>query len=130
MLYNTISHPEYVAPLREEIESVISQDGWSKAAVGRMWKLDSFIRETHRLMRPPNIPGKGFIVEIHRYYAHILCLCSPGTVTRMLHQDFTFSNGTTLPKGTVLIAANHSIQVDEVCLVSSVFFIDSLAHKA
>ena len=40
--------PECISTLREEIESVIAEDGWSKAAMGKMWKLDSLFRESMR----------------------------------------------------------------------------------
>jgi hypothetical protein len=40
--------PEYVAPLREEVESAVREDGWSKAAMGKCSKLDSFLRESQR----------------------------------------------------------------------------------
>jgi hypothetical protein len=43
------AHPEYVQPLRQEIKTVIEEEGWSKAAVSKMTKLDSFIKETMRV---------------------------------------------------------------------------------
>ena len=48
-LYNLAYYPEYVQPLREEIEAVIQEQGWSKASVAMMTKLDSFVKETMRL---------------------------------------------------------------------------------
>lgn len=41
--------PEYIGMLRAEIEPVIAEEGWTKAAMGKMWKLDSFMRESQRL---------------------------------------------------------------------------------
>ena len=35
-------------PLREEIEPIVATHGWTKAAMGKMWKLDSFLRESQR----------------------------------------------------------------------------------
>ena len=35
-------------PIREEVEAVIAEYGWSKAAMNRMRKLDSFMKETQR----------------------------------------------------------------------------------
>lgn len=40
--------PHFIKPLREEIENVIAEDGWTKTAMGKMWKLDSFMRESQR----------------------------------------------------------------------------------
>ena len=36
-------------PLREEVESIIAEEGWSKASIGKMRKLDSFLKESQRL---------------------------------------------------------------------------------
>lgn len=41
-------HPEYIEPIREEIEEVIGEQGWTKAAMGKMWKLDSLLKEFQR----------------------------------------------------------------------------------
>jgi hypothetical protein len=43
--------PEYLAPLRQEAEEIQSksQGKWTKSALGDLDKLDSFIRESHRL---------------------------------------------------------------------------------
>jgi len=49
MLYRLLSHPEYFEPLRQEIETVVSEEGWTKAAIDKMHKVDSFLRETQRL---------------------------------------------------------------------------------
>lgn len=48
-LFHLATHPEYIQPLREEVESVIEQDGWTKLAMQKMRKLDSFMRETQRV---------------------------------------------------------------------------------
>lgn len=36
-------------PLREEISTIVQADGWTKEAVDKMRKLDSFVKETQRL---------------------------------------------------------------------------------
>ena len=36
-------------PLREEVEEVVKSEGWTKAGLDQMHKIDSFIRETQRL---------------------------------------------------------------------------------
>ena len=48
MLYHLAEDPKLLAPLREEIEASIATDGWTAAALGKMWKLDSILRETLR----------------------------------------------------------------------------------
>jgi hypothetical protein len=42
------THPEYIAPLREEIEALITAGGWKKATLSKMNRLDSFIKESIR----------------------------------------------------------------------------------
>lgn len=48
-LYDLAARQEYMQPLREEIEEVISTHGWTKDGMGRMRKLDSFFKESSRL---------------------------------------------------------------------------------
>ena len=48
-LFDLASSPEYLHPLREEADEVIQREGWTKAAVDRMPKMDSFIKESQRL---------------------------------------------------------------------------------
>ncbi len=49
VLYRLLSHPEYMEPLRQEVDAVISEEGWTKAGIDKMHKIDSFLRETQRL---------------------------------------------------------------------------------
>jgi len=49
ILYDLASYPEYVEPLREEIETIIASEGWTKASVDNMRKVDSFIKESQRI---------------------------------------------------------------------------------
>ena len=64
-LYNLATYPEYVQPLREEIETVIQEQGWSKASVAEMTKLDSFVKET---MRVSQIAECTYLIQ----YSHLL----------------------------------------------------------
>ena len=49
VFYRLVDNPEYVEPLRQEVEAVIAEEGWTKAGIDKMNKIDSFIRETQRL---------------------------------------------------------------------------------
>jgi hypothetical protein len=49
VLCRLLSNPEYIEALRQETDAVIAQEGWKKAGIDRMRKLDSFIRETQRM---------------------------------------------------------------------------------
>ncbi|RPA95180.1 cytochrome P450 [Choiromyces venosus 120613-1] len=89
-LVNTIldlaEHQEYIQPIREEIEAVIStNDGMlDRRALRKMRKTDSFLKESMK--------------------ARLGLL----TFNRKVMKSLTLSDGTYLPKGT-LIAAPHSI---------------------
>lgn len=48
-LYHLAANPEFIGPLRKEVEAVLQEDGWTKAAMGKMRKLDSFMRESQRM---------------------------------------------------------------------------------
>ena len=48
-LFDLCANPDFIQPLREEIEQVIGQDGWSTNALSKLKKLDSFIKESQRL---------------------------------------------------------------------------------
>ena len=49
VLYRLLSNPEYVEPLRHDVEAAIAEEGWTKAGMDKMDKIDSFLRETQRL---------------------------------------------------------------------------------
>ena len=48
-MYHLLSKPEYIEPLRQEVDAVIRKEGWTKAGIDKMSKIDSFLRETQRL---------------------------------------------------------------------------------
>ena len=48
-LYYLAAHPEYAQAMRDEINEVVDENGWTYTAVRRITKLDSFIKESQRL---------------------------------------------------------------------------------
>ncbi|KAF8844184.1 cytochrome P450 [Paxillus ammoniavirescens] len=48
-LYNLAANPQYIEPLREEVESIVEKDGWSQRALVKMRKIDSFLKESQRI---------------------------------------------------------------------------------
>ena len=48
-LYNLAANPQYVQPLREEVEAIIDKEGWSKTSLSKMRKVDSFLKESLRM---------------------------------------------------------------------------------
>ena len=102
-------NPQYIQPLREEIETIVEKEGWSKAALGKMRKVDSFVKECQRF--EGNFSGTGLYIHSMR---HLLRLLNPlAGLTRKALKDFTFSDGTFIPKGTVIVTPIRSIHHDE-----------------
>ncbi|KAI0000302.1 cytochrome P450 [Russula vinacea] len=89
-LYRLLANPEYIEPLREEVDAVIKEEGWTKAGIDKMHKIDSFLRESLRL--------DSFLLF---------------AVTRLALRQFTFSNGVTVPAGTLVSVPASAIHTDE-----------------
>ena len=55
-VFDLVSHPEYIGPLRDEVKSVKASDGetWTKAGIAKLRKMDSFMKESQRF-RPPGL---------------------------------------------------------------------------
>ncbi|KAF8467591.1 cytochrome P450 [Russula ochroleuca] len=90
VLYRLLANPEYIEPLRQEVDAVIKEEGWTKAGIDKMHKIDSFLRETQRI--------DGFTLF---------------SVTRLALRPFTFSNGVTVPAGTLVSVPASAIHTDE-----------------
>ncbi|KAM6503673.1 Cytochrome P450 [Amanita muscaria] len=89
VLYELATRPEYIQPLREEVEAVMKEEGWSKGSVRKLWKVDSFIKEC---LRVSNV--------------------NPVTMNRKVLKDFTFSDGTTVPAGGTVMVPFDSVHTD------------------
>ncbi|TFK69250.1 cytochrome P450 [Pluteus cervinus] len=90
ILYDLASRPEYAEPMRQEIISIIQDEGWSKSSIGKMHKVDSFVHESQRLSPP-----------------------STTALLRRAVKDYTFSDGTTIPAGQYVCATAHMIHTDQ-----------------
>jgi hypothetical protein len=56
-LYDLLSNPEYIEPLRHDVETAVAEEGWTKAGIDKMHKIDSFIRESLRINAPGICPS-------------------------------------------------------------------------
>ncbi|KAI1818687.1 cytochrome p450 monooxygenase [Poronia punctata] len=89
-LYELAKRPEYLEPLRDEIEHHAGPDAvLTKQSLFQMKKMDSFLREAQRM----NVPG---LVSVNR----------------KVLQPVTLSDGTTLPKNTSLAVAADAVARD------------------
>ncbi|RDW73039.1 hypothetical protein BP6252_06946 [Coleophoma cylindrospora] len=106
VIFDLASHPEYVKPLREEIQQVIAEDGQDadstgfhklkKASFTKLKKLDSFMKESQRL--------------------------SPLTYTimdRIVTSPITLTSGHVLPKGTHFVIPSYAIGTSEATPIFS-----------
>jgi hypothetical protein len=48
-LYHLAANPGYADVMREEVQRVVGAEGWTKAALQNMRKVDSFIKEVQRM---------------------------------------------------------------------------------
>ncbi|KAJ6546719.1 cytochrome P450 [Mycena vulgaris] len=90
-LFDLSVHAEHFLPMREEAERVVKGEGWTKAALNNMVKIDSFLRESQRLN------GNG-----------------PVSMTRKVvaKDGFRFSDGTLLPYGSFVSVAGRPAHYD------------------
>ncbi|KAG7096261.1 hypothetical protein E1B28_003709 [Marasmius oreades] len=89
LLFHLAANPSWVKILREEVKYATEVDGWTKTALDKMQKLDSILREGLR-MDGVNL----------------------WSLNRVAMEDYTFSNGVTVPKGALLAAPTSALHTD------------------
>lgn len=96
-IYEVITRPEYLQPLRDEVSAALESGGgtWSKNTISKLYKMDSFFR------------------EVQRYYDMQLLRLG----RRVLH-DFSFSDGTIVPAGSTLYVNSYGLHHDETLFPS------------
>ncbi|KAK0452675.1 cytochrome P450 [Armillaria borealis] len=90
-LYTLARHPECAETLRAEVESVIKEEGCTKAAMGKMNQLDSFLKEAQRVYGTVGVFG----------------------MRRVTQGDFVLSDGIVVPVGTEIAVAAFATNTDE-----------------
>ncbi|KAJ7687915.1 cytochrome P450 [Mycena rosella] len=90
-LYDLTTYPEHILPMRKEAERVIAEEGWSKASLANMHKIDSFLRESQRLTAADAISMSRKVVA---------------------KDGFTFSDGVTIPRGSFVSVPGTAIHYD------------------
>ncbi|EGO05393.1 hypothetical protein SERLA73DRAFT_174534 [Serpula lacrymans var. lacrymans S7.3] len=89
-LFHLAANPRYIGLLREEIEAIVEEEGWSKGALARMEKVDGFLKESLRL------EGIALI-----------------SMLRKAVKDFTLADGTFIPAGTMIAVATSPTHHDK-----------------
>ncbi|KAJ7240650.1 cytochrome P450 [Mycena haematopus] len=90
-LFDLTTYPSHIEPMREEVERVVGQDGWTKAALNNMHLVDSFIRESQRLNGTAPVAMNRKVVA---------------------KDGFKFSDGTVIPFGSFLSTSGRAVQHD------------------
>nr|Q3S2T8.1 RecName: Full=Dihydromonacolin L monooxygenase mokC; AltName: Full=Cytochrome P450 monooxygenase mokC; AltName: Full=Dihydromonacolin L hydroxylase; AltName: Full=Monacolin K biosynthesis protein C; AltName: Full=Monacolin L hydroxylase [Monascus pilosus]ABA02241.1 P450 monooxygenase [Monascus pilosus] len=90
-LVDIVRHPHLIEPLRNEIRTVIGEEGWTPASLYKLKLLDSCLKESQRV-KP---------VECATMRSYAL-------------QNVTFSNGTFVPKGELVAVAADRMSNPEV----------------
>jgi len=115
-IYDLAAHPEYIQPLRDELQQIIDEDGQDidgdgfmrlkKPCMPKLWKLDSFLKESQRFT-PPQL-SKSYPVQ----FREVVYLLTAHVVTnvRVTTAPLTLSTGHTLPTGTRIGFAAYAIQ--------------------
>ncbi|KAI1213728.1 cytochrome P450 [Annulohypoxylon truncatum] len=89
-MYDLCAYPQYFDPLREELESTLkSSGGWTKPAMPKLRKLDSFLKESQRVNPPASF-----------------------AFNRIVREPLRLADGTILPPGTHIAMASDAILND------------------
>jgi len=112
VLYRLLAHPEYIEPLRQEVDAVISEEGWTKVGIDKMHKIDSFLHETQRLdgITLGSLRSFPSTSGVRHEFAPRVFLGSSG---RVVLRPITFSNGVTVPAGTKIFIPSNAAHIDE-----------------
>lgn len=86
----------------------MQREGWTKTALDKMERVDSFLRESQRLY-PIGLSTSFYLLCIQ--IAFQFCLLA-ATSTRKALEDFTFSDGTRVPAGTSVSASTTPTHYD------------------
>ncbi|KAG2085392.1 cytochrome P450 [Suillus discolor] len=96
-LFNLATYPQYCTTLREEASAVINQDGWTKTAMTKLVKMDSFLKESQRF-------NCTTLCRLFFIFVPIM---------RKAMRQFVFSDGTVIPSGTCVVVASLPMHLDE-----------------
>jgi hypothetical protein len=88
---------------------VVAEEGWTKAGLDKLHMIDSFIRESQRV---DGLTFRSFCTLPSTPSVDVLCRLSV-TMLRLALRPFTFSNGVTIPAGTLVALPASAVHRDE-----------------
>ena len=89
------------------MEEVVRSEGWTKAGLDQMHKIDSFIKESQRLNPLWTRKFETLLSFVDFATNFLLVLLS-----RVAVDDFTFSDGTTIPRGTFVSVSTDNAHLN------------------
>ncbi|KAI1438941.1 cytochrome P450 [Xylaria sp. CBS 124048] len=89
VLFDLCANRAFIDELREDVRQAIDESGWTLAAIAKMKKVDSFMKESQRMNQAVLM-----------------------TFNRKLAKTLTFEDGTTLPTGTYITMPSHAVATD------------------
>ena len=127
VLFDICTVPEYCDPLRKEIQQVVEEEGgWTLAAINRMGKLDSFLKESQR-MNHPGLCKHCQPFPLLRIRINSNALKFPSneaavSFNRKVMQTIRLSDGNFLPAGSFISMPTYCIARDPTFYESPITF--------
>lgn len=108
ILYDLCARPEYIAPLRHEIEEVLVEHGvMNKQALMKLVKMDSFMKESQRF-NPLLLSTFTSLFNRTEHIDQQLAV----TFERIVTRDYTLADGFLVPAGTTIGVPAQAISMD------------------
>lgn len=108
-LLDLAARPEYIAPLRQEAREITESEGWSNSAIAKLYKLDSFVRESARLSGLAASKSQARLMVA----SNNSCAVSVSMFRKVCDPNgFRFSNGVTLPYGSCVALISDAMHHD------------------
>ncbi|KAL8737130.1 MAG: hypothetical protein Q9181_002001 [Wetmoreana brouardii] len=106
LLYDLCARPDYIQPLRDEIESVLAEEGsFIKIAFNKLVKLDSFMKESQRY-NPLSF------CKFTQFWRRPVLSQMVVTFGRLIHHDLRLHDGIIIPASTLVGVAAYAVAQD------------------
>ena len=116
LIYDLCAMPEYVEPLRNEMEENLAQDGTvKKTAFVKLTKLDSIMKESQRhnpLLLSKCSPDARIVNPKKKTKNALLTVLRPVTFERVVTEDYSLSDGFVIPANTTIGLPTQAISMD------------------
>ena len=112
-IFNLATRPEYIEPFWHEAEEVLQLYGWNKIGMSELPKMDSFFKESIRLNGLGSSRSSLIFPWFHCTYLFIISTTPIVGFPWITLQDYTFSDGSSIPSGSYVSAAISATHIDK-----------------